>query len=376
MNQIQCCVPCLFGLESLVAQELKNIGAVEVQTENGRVFFRGTAETVIDANLWLRTGQRVEIVLGQFPARSFEELFEGVRALPWEQWIPEDGRFPVKGHALNSKLHSVPDCQSIVKKAIVRRLEAHYKREIFVEDGALYSVRFSILKDRAVLMLDTSGQALHKRGYRPAAQPAPIRETLGAALCTLARPYPDTVLYDPFCGSGTLLIECAMLARNMAPGINRGFAAENWQALPKSLWQERRKAARAKATPEVPFKGFGFDIDPKMAAISADNAKRAGVADCLTFGVRDVKDFTLDTPRGMVITNPPYGERLLDLEQAKELYRVMGKVFPKKPGWRYYVIAPEKEFERLFGRPADKRRKLYNGTLECNYYQYFKTPKE
>lgn len=372
MKMIKCCVPCLFGLESLVAQELKNIGAQAVQTENGRVFFEGTKETIIDANLWLRTGQRVEIVLGEFPARSFDELFEGVRKLPWEEWIEEDGRFPVKGHALNSKLYSVPDCQSIVKKAIVRRLEGHYKRSIFSERGALFSVRFSIFKDRAVLMLDTSGNALHKRGYRPAAQPAPLRETLAAAMCMLARPYPDTMLYDPFCGSGTLLIEGAMLARNMAPGIGRGFSAENWASLPRELWQDRRKAARALAKKEIEFRGFGFDIDPKMAAIALDNAKRAGVADCLTFTARDVKEFTLDTPRGMVVTNPPYGERLLDLEQARELYKVMGKVFLKQAGWRYFVIAPEKEFEKLFGRPADKRRKVYNGTLECNIYQYFR----
>ena len=372
MSKIQCCVPCLFGLESIAANELKNIGAQEIQTENGRVFFTGTKETVIDANLWLRTGQRVEIVLGTFPARSFEELFEGVRKLPWENWIPVDGRFPVKGHALNSKLHSVPDCQSIVKKAIVRRLEGAYHRAIFPETGALYSVRFSIFKDQAVLMLDTSGNALHKRGYRPAAQPAPIRETLGAAMVSLARPYPDTVLYDPFCGSGTLLIEGALYARNMAPGLTRGFAAENWDALPKTLWQERRAAAKAQAKKEIPFRGVGTDINPKMAAMALDNAKRAGVADCLNFSAADVKDFAPDTPRGMVVTNPPYGERLLDLEQARQLYRVMGKVFEKKPGWRYFIIAPEKDFEKLFGRPADKRRKLYNGTLECQFYQYFK----
>ncbi|MBQ7034865.1 MAG: class I SAM-dependent RNA methyltransferase [Clostridia bacterium] len=373
MDKIRCCVPCLFGLESLVAQELKSIGAQEIESENGRVFFSGTKETLVDANLWLRTGQRVEIVLGQFPAKSFEELFEGVRKLPWEEWIEEDGRFPVKGHALNSKLHSVPDCQKIVKKAIVRRLEGHYKRSIFPENGALFSVRFSIFKDQAVLMLDTSGNALHKRGYRPAAQPAPLRETLAAAMVMLARPYPDTVLYDPFCGSGTLLIEGAMLARNMAPGIGRGFSAENWQSLPRALWQERRKAAKALAKRDIPFRGFGFDIDPKMAAMALDNAKRAGVADCLAFQTRDVKEFTLDTPRGMVVTNPPYGERLLDVEQARALYKVMGKVFLKQAGWRYFVISPEKEFEKIFGRPADKRRKVYNGTLECNIYQYFKS---
>ncbi len=373
MGKIQGCVPCLFGLEALVAQELRNLGAEQVEPENGRVFFWGDEATIVDANLWLRTGQRVEIVLGKFKALSFDALFEGVLALPWERWIPENGRFPVKGHALNSKLHSVPDCQKIIKKAIVRRLERRYKRAIFAEDGALFSVRFSIFKDQAVLMLDTSGDALHKRGYRLAAQPAPIRETLGAALCSLARPYPDTNLYDPFCGSGTLLIEGAMLARNMAPGLGRGFAAENWPALPKMLWQMRRAAAREKATPDIPFRGFGSDIDPRMVAMAADNAKRAGVADCLEFKVSDVKDFSLPTQRGMVITNPPYGERLLDQEQARALYQLMGKVFLKQAGWRYFVIAPEKEFEALFGRPADKRRKLYNGTLECNFYQYFKS---
>ncbi len=372
MEKIRCCVPCIFGLEGLVAQELKGLGAESVESENGKVYFSGTRETVVDANLWLRTGQRVEIVLGEFPAKSFEELFEGVRKLPWEQWIEEDGRFPVKGHALNSKLYSVPDCQSIVKKAIVRRLEGHYKRSIFPESGALFSVRFSIFKDKAVLMLDTSGLALHKRGYRPAAQPAPLRETLGAAICMLARPYPDTVLYDPCCGSGTLLIEGAMLARNMAPGLGRGFVSENWAVFPRELWQERRKAARAKADKTIPFRCVGGDVDRKMVAMAMDNAKRAGVADCMEVHQKDLRDFTLDTPRGMVVANPPYGERLLDQEQARALYQAMGKVFKKQAGWRYFVIAPDKEFESLFGRPADKRRKVYNGTLECNVFQYFK----
>lgn len=371
MEKIKGCVPCLFGLEALVADELRKIGAEEVKADNGRVYFEGSPETFIDANLWVRCGQRIEIVLGSFPAKTFEELFEGVRALPWERFIPEDGRFPVKGHALNSKLNSVPACQSIVKKAIVRRLEGHYKRSVFPETGMLFSIRFSLLKDRAVLMLDTTGTALHKRGYRPAAMPAPIRETLGAALVSIARPYPDTILYDPFCGSGTLLIEGAMLARNIAPGLSRGFISEGWALFPKELWRARRDAARA-AQREVPFRGMGSDIDPKAVKMALDNAKRAGVADCLEFKVADVKDFKIDTPRGMVITNPPYGERLLEKEEARELYRLMGKVFIKEPGKRYFIIAPDPEFEALFGRAADKKRKLYNGMLECNYFQYFK----
>lgn len=372
MKKIKGCVPCLFGLEALVAEELRKIGAEEVRADNGRVYFEGTPETFIDANLWLRCGQRVEIVLGRFHARTFEELFEGVRKLPWEQFIPEDGRFPVKGHALNSKLSSIPACQSIVKKAIVRRLEGHYKRSVFQESGMLYSIRFSLLKDQAVLMLDTTGTALHKRGYRPAAMPAPIRETLGAALVSIARPYPDTVLYDPFAGSGTLLIEGAMLARNMAPGLGRGFISEGWALFPKALWQQRREVARTAAKMEIPFRGIGSDIDPKAVKMAEDNAKRAGVADCLEFKVADVKEFKIETPRGMVVTNPPYGERLLEKEQAQELYRIMGKVFLQEPGKRYFIIAPDADFEKLFGRKADKKRKLYNGMLECNYFQYFK----
>ncbi|PWM38071.1 MAG: RNA methyltransferase [Clostridiales bacterium] len=372
MNIIQCCVPCLFGLERFVAEELKNLGAQEVANENGRVFFTGDATTVADANLWLRTGQRVEIVLGRFVAKTFDQLFEGVRALPWEDWISADGRFPVKGYALNSALHNVPDCQSIIKKAVVRRLEGHYHQARFPETGALYQIRFSIYKDEALLMLDTSGTALHKRGYRPEGLPAPIRETLGAALVQLARPFPDTVLYDPFAGSGTLLIEGALLARHMAPGLHRGFAAENWPAFPPPLWRARREAARRAETPDIPFRGEGSDIDPRAVRIAADNARRAGVADCLTFTVKDVKDFTLSTPRGMVVTNPPYGERMLEKEEARALYQIMGTVFRKQPGWRYYIIAPDRDFERLFGRPADKRRKLYNGMLECNCYQYFR----
>ncbi len=372
MHNIECCVPCLFGLESLVANELKNLGASEVLAENGRVFFKGDEELVAKANLWIRTGERVEIVLGRFPARTFDDLFEGVKKLPWEEWIPEDGRFPVKGHALNSKLHSVPDCQAIVKKAIVRRLEGHYHRSLFQETGKLFSVRFSILKDQAVLMLDTTGNALHKRGYRPGTQPAPIRETLGAALVSLARPFPDTVLYDPFCGSGTLLIEGAMLARNIAPGLLRSFSAEGWPRLPKELWQRLRKEAREAEKKDIPFRCVGSDIDSRSIKMTLENAKHAGVADCFELSVADVKDFKGETPRGMVVTNPPYGERLLEKDQARALYQVMGKVFEKKPGWRYFIIAPDKDFEKLFGRRADKRRKLYNGMLECDVYQYFK----
>ena len=372
MKMIKCCVPCLFGLESMVAQELKNIGAEAVQPENGRVFFEGTKETIIDANLWLRTGQRVEIVLGEFPARSFDELFEGVRKLPWEEWIEEDGRFPVKGHALNSKLYSVPDCQAIVKKAIVRRLEGHYKRSIFSERGALFSVRFSIFKDRAVLMLDTSGNALHKRGYRPAAQPAPLRETLAAAMCDLARIYPDTKLFDPFCGSGTILIESALMAKNIAPGLRRFFAAERFDFLDYKIWQEERTRAQDLIRPTVDFEAQGFDIDKNAVELTLANAKKAGVEKYVKASIADVRDFTPPKERCLTITNPPYGERLLDVKAAEELYTVMGQRFIQGDGQKYFVISPHDMFEDFYGKKADKRRKLYNGMIKCQLFMYFK----
>lgn len=372
MDKQRFCAPCLLGLEGLVAGELRDMGCGGVQAENGRVLFEGDERALARASLGLRCAERVLVLMGEFEARSFEELFQGVRALPWEGLLPADGEFPVSGASLNSQLHSVPDCQSIIKKAIVERLGGHYHISWFEETGPLYRVRFRILKDKVSLMVDTSGAGLHKRGYRPASTQAPIKETLAAALVKLARVRPDGHFIDPFCGSGTLLIEAAMLARRMAPGLGRRFLAETWTGSDKGAWREEREAAKALALPGEGFSAEGFDIDPGAAALAMENARRAGVAGRVRTGVRDIADFDGGSRYGCVVCNPPYGERLLDAEAARGLCRVMGRVFERKRGWSYGVITPEEEFEELFGRKADKRRKLYNGMIKCQFYQYFK----
>jgi putative N6-adenine-specific DNA methylase len=362
----------LFGLEGLVADELRKLDAVNVRAENGRVLFEGDANILARANLCLRTAERVCIVVGSFTAKSFEELFQGVKALPWEDFIGKTDCFPVKGWSLNSALHSIPDCQAIIKKAVVSRLSAKYHIDWFEETGATIPIRFSILKDSVTVMLDASGVGLHKRGYRANASEAPIKETLAAAMVMLARPYEDSVLYDPFCGSGTVLIEGAMHALNVAPGLRRRFMAENWQFIPQTVWQEERTRAMDGIRRDVPFRCVGSDIDPAMKELALANAKKAGVMNRLDITTRDIKDFLLATPRGIVVTNPPYGERLLDIEEARGLYRTMGKVFEKQAGWRYGIISPDEDFQKYFGRDADKKRKLYNGMLKCNLYLYFK----
>ncbi len=372
MKKWRYCAPCLLGLEGLAAQELRQMGADGVEAQNGRVLFTGDEGALARASLRLRCAERVLVLLGEFEARSFEELFQGVRALPWEDLLPVDAEFPVTGSCLNSQLHSVPDCQSIVKKAIVERLGGRYHVSWFQETGPLYRVRFRILKDKVSVMVDASGAGLHKRGYRPASTQAPIKETLAAALAMLARVRPDGHFIDPFCGSGTLLIEAALLAKNMAPGLHRRFIAESWAGSDKSVWQQERQAAKALERPEEGFWAEGFDIDPGAVALTLENARRAGVAGCIRAQVRDIADFESASQYGCVVCNPPYGERLLDAQAARELCRVMGRVFERRRGWSYGVITPEEDFESLFGRRADKRRKLYNGMIKCQFYQYFK----
>ena len=364
--------PCLFGLEGLVADELRGLGAANVTAENGRVLFGGDAALLARANLWLRCAERVEVVLGRFEARTFDQLFEGVRALPLEDWIGPKDAFPVKGWSIDSTLHSIPDCQKIVKKAAVERLKQHVRTDWFEETGPVHALRFSILKDHATLTLDTSGEGLHKRGYRDKATAAPLKETLAAGMALLARLYPDSVVYDPCCGSGTLLIESALLARHIAPGLRRGFSAEKWGCLDPGVWQRERAACLEAVTP-CEFRAVGSDIDPAAVALTRANAAKAGVKDCLWADVADLRDFAPDTPRGVILCNPPYGERLMDRRAAEDLYRVMGRVFDKKPGYRYSIISPHEQFENLFGRPADKRRKLYNGMIRCQDYLYFRT---
>lgn len=365
------CSPCLLGIEGLVAEELRELECENVRAENGRVLFEGGPEIGVRANIGSRFSERVMLFIGTFEAKSFEMLFEGTKALPWEQYLPRDCEFPVTGSSLSSGLHSVPDCQSIVKKAVVERLKGKYGISWFPETGNRYRIRFTILKDAVSLMIDLSGEGLHKRGYRRQSTTAPIKETLAAAMVKLARVRRDGTFYDPFCGSGTLLIEAAMLARNISPGIRRRFVAEDFPLFEKAVWEKERERARALEHRGAAFTATGYDIDPAAVELTAENAAKAGVASCVRAKKRDIADFTEDSAYGCVVCNPPYGERLMDVKQAKGIYRVMGERFPRRQGWSYAVITPDEDFERLFGRRADKKRKLYNGMIKCQLYLYF-----
>ena len=372
MEDFKLACPCLLGVEGLLADELRRMDAANVRAQNGRVVFDGSAEMLVRANLWSRIGERVLILMGEFPARSFEELFQGVKALPWERWIGRKDAFPVKGASLSSQLFSVPDCQSIVKKAVVERLKQKYRVQWFEETGAKVQIRFLILKDRVSMAIDTSGEGLHKRGYRANAAAAPIKETLAAAMVSLSRVRRDARLIDPFCGSGTILIEGAMHAMNLAPGLGRRFAAEAFSRIGPGVWKGERERARELGRRDVPFEAFGYDTDPSAVALTLDNARKAGVGDRVKAEVRDLSAFRADGDSGCVICNPPYGERLLDVEQARALYRTMGRVFERRHFWSYGVISPDETFESCFGRRADRRRKLYNGMIRCQYYLYYK----
>ncbi len=367
--QLRLCVPCLLGLEGPISDELKKLDMRDVQAENGRVYFSGGADAVAVANICLRMGERVLIELGSFKAESFDELFEGTKALPWESIIPRDGAFPVKGHSLNSKLFSVSDCQSIIKKAVAVRLGRAYGLNRMPESGEMYQIRFSIMKDRASLCLDTTGAALHKRGYRPAHNTAPLRETMAAAMVHLARYRGRGDFCDPFCGSGTIPIEAALIAKNRAPGLRRDFAAAHWQAVPEKLWQEARSAAIAREF-HGEYSILGSDIDPDALELAKANARRAGVDDVVRFELADATKFNRSTERGVIVTNPPYGERIMEKEQAQELYRGFGQALEKCSGWQLYLLSSHTEFERCFGKPADKKRKLYNGMIKCDLYMY------
>lgn len=372
MDCIQMSAPCLFGIEGILADELRRMGASQVKPDTGRVLFCGDEAMLARANLSSRFAERIQVHLDAFPARTFDELFEGVKALPWERWIGKLDAFPVKGWSINSKLHSVPDCQAIVKKAVVERLKTAYRIPWFEETGALHQIQFSLLKDRAVLLLDTSGEGLHKRGYRPRANDAPIKETLAAAIADLARVRGYSRVIDPFCGSGTLLIESALIAMRIAPGLNRTFAAEKWGAVPQRAWQEERQYAMSRIIRDNEFEAVGYDIDEHTLELTMRNAKRAGVASRIRVEKRDIRDFSDDGEKAIILCNPPYGERLLDIREAETLYREMGKVFIRKDRFGYYIISPHEDFEALFGRKADKRRKLYNGMIKCQLYMYFK----
>ncbi len=363
-------IPCLLGLEKLVGDEVKRLGLQNVRVENGRILCQGTLQDGARLNLNLRCGARVIFVLAQFTARSFEELFQGVKAVAWENYIPRDGAFPVTGYSITSQLHSVPACQSIVKKAMVERLKAKYHLEQFPETGARHQVRFSIFKDEVSIGLDMSGEGLYKRGYRAVGVEAPLRETLAAALVTLSRYRGRDCLCDPFCGSGTIPIEAALIAKNRAPGLHRAFDAQRWAFLPEEVWTRSVEEARDKE-----FHGnydiWGGDVNPEAIAIARSNAVKAGVQDAVRFEVADATKFHRDDTYGQLVTNPPYGERLLERQEAEALYRAFGKTWRTLPKtWRTLILSSHTEFERTFGQQAQKKRKLYNGMIKCDVFMY------
>ncbi|MEQ6356256.1 class I SAM-dependent RNA methyltransferase [Lysinibacillus sp. M3] len=359
------------GLESIVAQEVKALG-YETTVDNGKVYFEGDEAAIARTNLWLRVADRVKIVVGQFPAKSFEQLFESVKALPWEKYLPVDAAFPVSGKSVKSKLFSVPDCQAITKKAIVERMKQHYKRLGFLdESGATYKIEVSILKDVATLTIDTSGVGLHKRGYRQAQGEAPLKETLAAALVQISKWNPNRPFVDPFCGSGTIALEAAMLGQNIAPGYNREFISEEWPWMKAKIWDAVRDEADSLANYDQPLEIFGSDIDHRMVSIAQENALEAGFGDMIKFKQMQARDFTTQLTDGVMIGNPPYGERIGDIEIVEQVIRDLGKVMKNYPTWSVYMLSSMKNFEELYGHQSTKKRKLFNGFIETNYYQFW-----
>ena len=369
-NVMNFCVPCLFGLEGLAADELRRLGTGNVRAENGRVMFEGSAADIARANVNLRTGERVLLKIGQTQADTFDMLFEGVRAMLWEDYIQPDAAFPVKGYSRGSKLHSIPDCQSIIKKAIVRRLTEKHKTELLSETGVKYQIQFAIVDDVAELYIDTSGAGLHKRGYRLAGNAAPLRETLAAAIVKLSRYRGREAVCDPFCGSGTIVIEAALAALNRAPGLAREFDAKAWPWVAGGLWKAAAEEAKAREF-NGSYEIIGGDIDPKSIEAAEENARRAGVSDIVRFSVADAAKFKTESPGGIIMTNPPYGERVMLPAEAEEISRRFGAAMKDTMDWSMYILSANSEFERVFGRKATKKRKLYNGMIKCDLYMYY-----
>jgi len=361
------------GIEALVAREVKSLGFEDVQVENGRVLFKADEDGIVKANLWLRTADRVKLRVGEFKATSFDELFEKTKALPWHMFIPRNGQFPVTGKSQKSKLFSVSDCQAIVKKAIVDKLKTIQNVQgMLIEDGPLFRVEVSILKDIVTLTIDTTGrEGLHKRGYRVEQGEAPLKETLAASLILLTNWNADLPFVDPFCGSGTIPIEAALIGQNIAPGSFRSFASEEWHWIGKKRWNEARQEADDMANYDQKLEIIGSDIDHRMINVSKANADEIGLADSISFKQMQVKDFTTRLDYGYVVTNPPYGERLNDRPYVEKLYADMGQVYTKLDTWSVYVLTSHEGFEQFYGKPATKKRKLFNGFIKTDYYQYF-----
>lgn len=371
--EYQLVAPCYFGTESTAAFEAKRVGGQNVRVTDGRVAFTGDASVIAAANLGLRCAERVLLLLKSWPARTFDELFDGVASVPWEELLPADASFPVKGSSLSSQLSSVPACQSIVKKAVVERLRRGHRVQTLPESGQEYRIRFSIRKDEAEIFLDTSGEGLHKRGYRRNATGAPIKETLAAAIADLGRVRRDSLVLDPFCGSGTLVIEAAQKALNIAPGLRRRFAAEHYGFVPPEVWAAQREKCLAEAKMDAGFEGIGYDIDPAAIQLAEQNAKLAGVGGRCRFAAADVKDFA-PPENAIILTNPPYGERLGDLDTAAALAATLGGQLRLHPAAGVYVITADADFEKHYGARASRRRKLYNGMIPCQVYMYYGGP--
>ena len=369
MRNFNLIVPTLFGLEGLAGDELRRMGMENVRVEDRRVFFTGDEIALAKANICLRTGERVMVVLAQFTAKTFEELFQGVYHANLEDYIPKDGQFPVKGHCLNSQLMSVSDCQAIIKKAASKRLGEKYGVSWLPETGIKFQLHFTILNDQVTLSLDTSGQGLHKRGYRAIGNDAPLHETLAAGMIQLTRYRGREYFWDPFCGSGTIPIEAALIAKNRAPGLNRHFAAEEFPWVPQEVWKQVKEEAQDKE-----FKGqyriVGSDNDPSCVSLSFANARKAGVSDCVTFKDGDATKLSLPAESGILVSNPPYGQRMMEQHDAQRLYAALGRHFKYANQWKQYFITSEPEFEHYYGRRADKKRKFYNGKIKCDYYMF------
>ena len=372
MTKITLIATLTFGLETVVKREVEALGFENIKVADGKVEFEATLEDIPKANLWLRAADRVLLKLGEFKAVTFDELFEQTKALPWESWITEDGKFTVTGKAVKSTLGSVRACQSIVKKAVVERLKEEYNADWFEETGPEFTIQVSMLKDIATLTIDTSGSGLHKRGYRQESGQAPIKETLAAALVLLSFWNKDRLLIDPMCGSGTILIEAAMIARNIAPGLKREFASEKWPAIDKDTWRDARISARQAIDSDGNLQIFGYDIDENSIHACKVNARKAGVKNDIVFEQKDIKDLWIDKQYGIIISNPPYGIKMAEFRELNELYISLNKMFKKKKGWSLYILTADKKFPDYFKRSRpDRIRKLYNGTIEVNFYQYY-----
>lgn len=363
---------CLFGLEGLLGAEIDALGYKRCETMDGRISFYGDVSAAAECNINLRFAERLYLNLGEFYVYSFEELFEGTYAIAWEEYIGRDDEFPVRGHAIKSKLYSVPDCQRIIKKAVAKKLGNVYGINTLPETGIKYQIDFFIFKDRASLMIDLSGTPLHKRGYRPETVAAPLRETLAAAVAKIARPREGVLFCDPFCGSGTIAIEASMQMKNIAPGINRKFSSEEFPLFDKSIWDNAREKARASIISDSGFEAIASDIDDDCVRIARESAARAGVSDVMKCKQMNALELDSCGMRGTIATNPPYGERLLTMKETEALYSAMGREWKRLEKWQIYVLTSHENFQYLYKRRADKIRKLYNGMIPCNLYQFFK----